>query len=150
MMTALITCKPGTSSTSSTEHGGLGITAKDTSSKNHDDEEVIMDATSLDNRILRKAECAIRNRTSRLIIVVERCTNDHNYSAILRSAEALGVQYVYIISPQSTQSTLDEAEDGDGSETNATLKRSTGQVLKNATQTEVEDRHRHHLFAKVS
>ena len=108
-----------------------------------------MDATSLDNRIIRKAECAIRQRTSRLIIVIERCTNDHNYSAILRTAEALGVQHVYIIAPQSMQSTLDEEEGGDPEETNATLKRSTGQVLKNATKTEVEDRHRHHLFAQV-
>lgn len=142
-MTALIfACKPR--STSSSVHGELP-NAKDTTSNT----EVIMDATSLDNRILRKAECAIRNRTSRLIIVIERCTNDHNYSAILRTAEALGVQYVYIISPQSMQSTLDEEEDGDGSETNATLKRSTGQVLKNATKTEVGDRHRHHLFAQV-
>lgn len=141
-MTALIfACKPR--STSSSVHGELP-NAKDTTSNT----EVIMDATSLDNRILRKAECAIRNRTSRLIIVIERCTNDHNYSAILRTAEALGVQYVYIISPQSMQSTLDEEEDGDGSETNATLKRSTGQVLKNATKTEVGDRHRHHLFAQ--
>ncbi|EED93527.1 rRNA methyltransferase, partial [Thalassiosira pseudonana CCMP1335] len=49
-------------------------------------------------------------RTSRLVIVVERCTNDHNYSAILRTAEALGVQHVYIISPKTINSTLvDEA-----------------------------------------
>ncbi|OEU08920.1 SpoU_methylase-domain-containing protein, partial [Fragilariopsis cylindrus CCMP1102] len=36
---------------------------------------------------------------SRLIIVVERCTNDHNYSAILRTVEALGVATVYMIDP---------------------------------------------------
>lgn len=42
-------------------------------------EKVVMDSPDLDNRILRKAEGALRMRTSRLIIVVERCTNDHNY-----------------------------------------------------------------------
>eukprot|EP00957_Ditylum_brightwellii_P204430 15339216-Ditylum_brightwellii.AAC.1 len=65
-----------------------------------------MDSPTLDQRILRKAESALQNRTSRLIIVVERCTNDHNYSAILRTAEALGVQHVYIIAPQAMQKTL--------------------------------------------
>ena len=39
----------------------------------------LMDSASLDRRMIRKAEGAIRNRTSSLVIVVERCTNDHNY-----------------------------------------------------------------------
>ena len=43
----------------------------------------LMDSVALDQRMIRKAEGAILNRTSRLIIVVVRCTNDHNYSAIL-------------------------------------------------------------------
>lgn len=43
----------------------------------------LMDSSSLDQRMIRKAEGAIRNRTSRLIIVVERCTNDHNYVSCL-------------------------------------------------------------------
>jgi hypothetical protein len=45
----------------------------------------LMDSASLDQRMIRKAEGAIRNRTSRLIIVVERCTNDHNYVSCLSS-----------------------------------------------------------------
>ena len=68
--------------------------------------EKLMDSCALDQRMIRKAEGAILNRTSRLIVVVERCTNDHNYSAILRTVEALGVQNVYIIAPQCIQSTL--------------------------------------------
>ena len=55
-------------------------------------EEVVMDNPNLDQRMLRKAEGALQKRTSRITIVVERCTNDFNYSAILRTAEALGIQ----------------------------------------------------------
>jgi hypothetical protein len=69
-------------------------------------DETRLDSCELDQRMIRKAEGAILNRTSRLIVVVERCTNDHNYSAILRTVEALGVQHVYIIAPQCIQSTL--------------------------------------------
>eukprot|EP00566_Odontella_aurita_P022736 CAMPEP_0113572066 /NCGR_PEP_ID=MMETSP0015_2-20120614/25895_1 /TAXON_ID=2838 /ORGANISM="Odontella" /LENGTH=129 /DNA_ID=CAMNT_0000475071 /DNA_START=52 /DNA_END=438 /DNA_ORIENTATION=+ /assembly_acc=CAM_ASM_000160 len=62
-------------------------------------QERLMDSPTLDLRMIRKAEGAIRLRTSRLAIVIERCTNDHNYSAILRTAEALGVHRVYIVAP---------------------------------------------------
>ena len=61
---------------------------------NQSQKSIIFDSPSLDQRILRKAEGALRKRTSRLILVIERCTNDHNYSAILRTAEALGIQHV--------------------------------------------------------
>ena len=44
-----------------------------------DNSSQLMDSPALDQRMIRKAEGAIRNRTSRLVIVVERCTNDHNY-----------------------------------------------------------------------
>ncbi len=66
----------------------------------------LMDSPALEQRMLRKAEAALQKRTSRLIVVVERCTNDHNYSAILRTAEALGIQHVYIIDPKAIKSTL--------------------------------------------
>lgn len=36
--------------------------------------EKLMDSCVLDQRMIRKAEGAILNRTSRLIVVVERCT----------------------------------------------------------------------------
>jgi tRNA G18 (ribose-2'-O)-methylase SpoU len=113
--------------------------------------EIRMDSCSLDQRMIRKAEGAIRNRTSRLIVVVERCTNDHNYSAILRTVEALGVQHVYIIAPQCIQSTLtsnneDDCEVGDVKVME--LKRSSGQLIKKATESEIRDRAMHHLYAR--
>jgi tRNA G18 (ribose-2'-O)-methylase SpoU len=122
---------------------------------------------TLDQRILRKAETALQNRTSRLKIVVERCTNDHNYSAILRTAEALGVQHVYIIDPQACNSTLKKVGGGDdvvgvdttnGNDNDTAditntvegkeLYRSTGQKVQKYSQSEVKDRAQHHLFAQ--
>mmetsp|Transcript_24321 Transcript_24321/g.50935 ORF Transcript_24321/g.50935 Transcript_24321/m.50935 type:complete len:429 (-) Transcript_24321:51-1337(-) len=108
----------------------------------------LMDSCALDQRMIRKAEGAILNRTSRLIIVVERCTNDHNYSAILRTAEALGVQHVYIIAPRCIKSTLTSNGD-EGDEINEVeLKRSSGQTVKRATESEKQDRAMHHLYAR--
>ena len=46
------------------------------------------DAPGLENRVLRKAETVVRGRTGRFLIVVERCCNSHNYSAIIRTGEA--------------------------------------------------------------
>ena len=114
------------------------------------------DSVDLDQRLIRKAEGAIRKRTSRLIIVVERCTNDHNYSAILRTAEALGVQNIWIISPQTINSTLEvDNSQGTGEECdidniaeNATLRRSSGPVVRSATESEKKDRAMHHLYAR--
>lgn len=121
-------------------------------------QSVVMDSPDLDQRMLRKAETALQKRTSRLIVVIERCTNDHNYSAILRTTEALGVHHVYIISPQSIKSTLKLGAEGldpnsiDDSDTKsiekATMFRSTGQKVKNSTPEEIQDRASHHLFAK--
>jgi tRNA(Leu) C34 or U34 (ribose-2'-O)-methylase TrmL len=121
-------------------------------------QSVVMDSPDLDQRILRKAETALQNRTSRLIVVIERCTNDHNYSAILRTTEALGIHHVYIISPKSIKSTLKLGTDGLDPKSleeddnlpieNAKLFRSTGQKVKNSTPEEIQDRASHHLFAK--
>lgn len=113
--------------------------------------EIRMDSCSLDQRMIRKAEGAIRNRTSRLIVVVERCTNDHNYSAILRTVEALGVQHVYIIAPQCIQTTLTTDNEGDNEVEDikaSELKRSSGQLIKRATESEIRDRAMHHLYAR--
>lgn len=100
----------------------------------------IMDSPHLEERMIRKAEAAIRNRTSRLIIIVERCTNDHNYSAILRTAEALGVQHVWIIAPPRVNEK--EAQD------DHTLISSTGKVVKRVSSKELQSRAMHHLFAQ--
>lgn len=58
-----------------------------------------MDDVGVPKRVLRKAETVLTRRTDRLSIVIERSTNSQNYTAVLRSAEALGVQNVYLISP---------------------------------------------------
>lgn len=52
-------------------------------------------------RRLRKCEAVIQRRSSRIVIVVERCTQSHNYSAVLRTAEALGIQHVWLVCPPS-------------------------------------------------
>ncbi len=133
----------------------------------HKNGENIMDSPTLENRILRKAETALQWRTSRLIIVVERCTNDHNYSAILRTAEALGVQHVYIIAPQDRNATLRIGVGGDDANLeigmnavadkepqnmelseNIKLHRSNGQIVKRYSEADVKDRANHHLFAQ--
>ena len=59
------------------------------------------DDPDLPLRRLRKVEAVIQRRTSRLLLVVERATRSHNYSAILRTAEALGVHHVWVIAPPS-------------------------------------------------
>ena len=118
----------------------------------------LFDSPELDQRMIRKAEGAIRLRTSRLVVVIERCTNDHNYSAIHRTAEALGVQHIYVISPP-TQKTLEGADDAvvdDDDEAGETASSSAklravgkgGRVVKDASKSEVKDRALHHLFAQ--
>ena len=73
----------------------------------HAPQPKIYDSPDLDIRLLRKAEAVIQKRTDKMIIVIERCTNDHNYSAILRTAEALGIQTIYLIDPP-TPTTINE------------------------------------------
>ena len=97
----------------------------------NEDREEIMDAADLDHRMLRKAEAVLQWRTSRLVLVIERCTNDHNYSAILRTAEALGIQTVYMIDPPMIR---DEEEDED--------------LQRLASKAELEARRQHHFFAR--
>lgn len=94
----------------------------------------LMDSPHLDMRMIRKAEGAIRKRTSRVTVVVERCTNDHNYSAILRTAEALGIQNVYIIAPPTIR-------------TDKTLLSMKGKKVKQGPD-EAEGRKLHHLYAQ--
>jgi tRNA(Leu) C34 or U34 (ribose-2'-O)-methylase TrmL len=60
-----------------------------------------LDLPGLKDRHLRKAETVLQRRTSRLLIVVERSTQSHNYTAIIRTAEALGIQHLWVIAPPS-------------------------------------------------
>jgi tRNA G18 (ribose-2'-O)-methylase SpoU len=108
--------------------------SKGTNASSADAVEELMDKPDLDHRMLRKAEAVIQWRTTRLVLVIERCTNDHNYSAILRTAEALGIQVVYMIDPP-------KVDDGEDVET---------EKPQHSTRTpeEIEARHQHHLFAR--
>ncbi|GMH46540.1 hypothetical protein TrRE_jg4001 [Triparma retinervis] len=50
-------------------------------------------------RVLRKAETVLQKRTKSLVVVIEKTVDVHNYSAVIRTAEALGVQDLYLIAP---------------------------------------------------
>ncbi len=46
---------------------------------------------------LRRAEAILLQRTSRIVLVMERPWNDDNVMAVLRTAESFGVQHVWMI-----------------------------------------------------
>lgn len=48
-------------------------------------------------RRLRLAETVLQSRTSRFVVVLERCYDSHNHQAVLRTCECLGVQHIYVI-----------------------------------------------------
>ena len=50
-------------------------------------------------RRLRKAETVLRRRTSRLIVVLESSYDQHNQSAVLRTADCLGIQHCWLVDP---------------------------------------------------
>eukprot|EP01130_Rhizamoeba_saxonica_P010800 TRINITY_DN4453_c0_g1_i1.p1 TRINITY_DN4453_c0_g1~~TRINITY_DN4453_c0_g1_i1.p1 ORF type:complete len:338 (-),score=78.45 TRINITY_DN4453_c0_g1_i1:278-1255(-) len=54
-------------------------------------------------RRLRFAETVLQRRTERIIVVLEQCYNNFNQQAVLRTAECLGIMYIYIISPETTK-----------------------------------------------
>jgi tRNA G18 (ribose-2'-O)-methylase SpoU len=106
----------------------------------------LLDSPGLDMRLLRKAEAVIQQRSGNLTVVVERCTNDHNYSAILRTAEALGIQNVWIIDPAAINKT-DEGVVAIGDEAEKSVLDKKKKVLRLSAE-EVEQRGQHRLFAK--
>ena len=99
------------------------------------DEEPILDQPDLELRLIRKAEAVVRGRTSALVVVVERCTSDHNYSAILRTVEALGIQFCYIIDPPQVRIVED------------TVLNTKGVKVK-LTESEAQEHRQHRLFAQ--
>jgi tRNA(Leu) C34 or U34 (ribose-2'-O)-methylase TrmL len=48
---------------------------------------------------LRRAEAVLQQRTSRLVLVLERPWNDDNVQAVLRTAESFGIQHVWTVRP---------------------------------------------------
>ncbi len=53
-------------------------------------------------RRLRRAEAVLQKRTTRLLLVLERPADNFNVQAVLRTAEAFGVQHVWIVDHQRT------------------------------------------------
>ena len=121
------------------------------------DGEEPMDSPDLPLRMIRKAETAILRRTSRIIVVIERCTNEHNYSAILRTVEALGIQNVWIISPPEATTGENSAVMEDNVNINTARNESnldpgkiqsfTGKIIQ-LTNAEMNTRINHHIFAQ--
>jgi tRNA G18 (ribose-2'-O)-methylase SpoU len=125
----------------------------------HDDND--FDNVNVDCRVLRKAETILLKRTSALCIVIERCTNDHNYSAIIRTAEALGIQHIYIIDKPLIV-VDDEILATDVDESNGAVQTDNGILDKGKNYTkgkkkisgrsltvdEIEARTKHRLFAQ--
>ena len=52
-----------------------------------------------DSRLLRRVETVLKRRTQRVIVVLERLCDGHNYAAVLRTCEAAGVQHVWLVAP---------------------------------------------------
>jgi tRNA G18 (ribose-2'-O)-methylase SpoU len=109
--------------------------------------DFILDSPDLDLRLIRKAEAVIQGRTSSVTLVVERCTNDHNYSAILRTAEALGIQNVWIVDPPAWTELDGDGKDNkaEGNDNDNMNCNRTGIKL---TVEEIEQRSAHRLFAQ--
>ncbi|GAB9469803.1 hypothetical protein Gpo141_00007070 [Globisporangium polare] len=52
---------------------------------------------------LRRAETVLHHRTGRIVLVLEQCMDSHNHQAVLRTAEALGIQHVWLINANERQ-----------------------------------------------
>lgn len=57
------------------------------------------DAPDVPLRALRRAETVLRRRCTRIVAVLERCSENRNHEAVLRTCECLGVQHVWIVEP---------------------------------------------------
>jgi len=61
-----------------------------------------VDSTTQSHRRLRRAETVLRDRIGRVVLVLERTSSSHNFAAVLRTAEALGFQHIYLVSVMET------------------------------------------------
>mmetsp|Transcript_20227 Transcript_20227/g.26257 ORF Transcript_20227/g.26257 Transcript_20227/m.26257 type:complete len:333 (-) Transcript_20227:1754-2752(-) len=91
------------------------------------------DGVDVEYRILRRAETVLKHRIGDVIIILERISDSHNYTAILRTCEALGYQNVFVVSVKERVKEMGEDR-----------KRSSG--LKDSKQWAHEDReHKMHM-----
>jgi len=59
-------------------------------------------------RRLRRAEAVLRDRIGSVAIVLERTSDSHNFAAVLRTAEGLGFQHVYLVSVHASVMNLEQ------------------------------------------
>jgi tRNA(Leu) C34 or U34 (ribose-2'-O)-methylase TrmL len=69
-----------------------------------------VDGIDVHNRVLRKCETVLRRRTSRLLLMVERSNQSHNYTAIIRTAEAMGIQHLWVVAPPPMEAVVEARE----------------------------------------
>eukprot|EP00928_Gymnodinium_smaydae_P079342 TRINITY_DN632_c0_g2_i1.p1 TRINITY_DN632_c0_g2~~TRINITY_DN632_c0_g2_i1.p1 ORF type:complete len:385 (-),score=111.40 TRINITY_DN632_c0_g2_i1:89-1198(-) len=110
------------------------------------------DTSGADLRLLRKAEAVLRRRTGAVLVVLERLQDGHNFCAVLRTMEALGVQHVWVVNPPPMESKnsikrRQAVELAETAKTTRVRKRAEERV---ATMWEADDKEdQHHLaFAK--
>lgn len=77
------------------QHGDHVVDAAGTTS-------TLFDSVGSADRILRKAETVLQRRTSRIIIVVEKCSLDHNHSVRASSSKILNQYITFVVYPRST------------------------------------------------
>ena len=70
------------------------------------------EAPDADDRLLRRIETVVQRRTSRVIMVLERLCDGHNYAAVLRTCESLGIQHVWMVAPPKRDDLFESAVSG--------------------------------------
>ncbi|CAM9367968.1 unnamed protein product, partial [Heterosigma akashiwo] len=78
---------------------GKRLQIREEPQKTEEPSPISYDTAGMPLRLLKKAEAVLARRTARFIMVLERCTDSHNYTAVIRTAECLGVQHVWVIDP---------------------------------------------------
>jgi len=81
------------------------------------------------------------------VCVVERICDDHNYSAILRTAEALGIQHLWIVAPPSSVGNDGDGDDGDGDDDDAAGV-SKGHLRRHSSPSDASASRSHFLYAR--
>jgi len=108
------------------------------------------DTPGLPLRVLRKAETVLQRRTSRLAVVIEKTVDVHSYSAVLRTAEALGVQNVYLIAPPLKPGPDDTFVPFDSSGRASKNQSSKNSRKKRVWSEDVEKAKRHNGYARTA
>lgn len=68
----------------------------DIMNESSDDEEDTLDQPP---RRLRRAETVLQNRTGRFVLILDNVKESFSQQAMIRTAESLGIQYIYSIHP---------------------------------------------------